>query len=201
MRCVSVWYNNKYTLLIMVRSKQTYYGSCFVASYYATIEKSWPIHYKKGPSNFSDMGPWGPYLFIPRKYPGHCYGRGKHLHRDATSITADFNLFLLCQPSFNVPILLLWVVKTYIQLPFAVWTIGVSNMQIYFYSKYFYWWTCSAGCTFFNTYRAWTLSVRIHTLSLLLSAQIIHGFTLKYILHNLVSKLAISDMKIKLLVI
>ena len=44
----------------------------------------------------------------------HCYGRGIHLHRDATSITADFNLFLLCQPSFNVPILLLWVVKTYI---------------------------------------------------------------------------------------
>ena len=43
----------------------------------------------------------------------HCYGRGIHLHRDATSITADFNLFLLCQPSFNVPILLLWVVKTY----------------------------------------------------------------------------------------
>ena len=41
----------------------------------------------------------------------HCYGRGIHLHRDATSITADFNLFLLCQPSFNVPILLLWVVK------------------------------------------------------------------------------------------
>ena len=37
--------------------------------------------------------------------------RGIHLHRDATSITADFNLFLLCQPSFNVPILLLWVVK------------------------------------------------------------------------------------------
>ena len=35
-----------------------------------------------------------------------------HLHRDATSITADFNLFLLCQPSFNVPILLLWVVIT-----------------------------------------------------------------------------------------
>ena len=22
------------------------------------IEKSWPIHYKKGPSNFIDMGPW-----------------------------------------------------------------------------------------------------------------------------------------------
>ena len=44
----------------------------------------------------------------------HCYGGGIHLHRDATSITADFNLFLLCQPSFNVPILLLWVVKTYI---------------------------------------------------------------------------------------
>ena len=54
---------------------------------------------------------------------------------------------------------------------------------------------------FLNTYLAWTLSVRIHTLSLLLSAQIIHGFTLKYILHNLVSKLAISDMKIKSLVI
>ena len=53
----------------------------------------------------------------------------------------------------------------------------------------------------FNTYLGWTLSVRIHTLSLLLSAQIIHGFTLKYILHNLVSKLAISDMKIKSLVI
>ena len=50
----------------------------------------------------------------------HCYGRGIHLHRDATSITADFNLFLLFQPSFNVPILLLWVVKTYIQLPYAV---------------------------------------------------------------------------------
>ena len=49
-----------------------------------------------------------------------CYGRGIHLHRDATSITPDFNLFLLCPPSFNVPILLLWVVKTYIQLPFAV---------------------------------------------------------------------------------
>ena len=47
----------------------------------------------------------------------HCYGRGIHLHRDATSITADFNLLLLCLPSFNVPILLLWVVKTYIQLP------------------------------------------------------------------------------------
>ena len=46
----------------------------------------------------------------------HCYGRGIHLHRDATSITADFNLFLLCQPSFNVPILLLWVVKTYIYI-------------------------------------------------------------------------------------
>ena len=26
--------------------------------YAFTIEKSWPIHYKKGPSNFSDMGPW-----------------------------------------------------------------------------------------------------------------------------------------------
>ena len=39
------------------------------------------------------------------------YGRGIHLHRDATSITADFNLFLLCSPSFNVPILLLWIVK------------------------------------------------------------------------------------------
>ena len=50
----------------------------------------------------------------------HYYGRGIHLHRDATSITADFNLLLLCLPSFNVPILLLWVVKTYIQLPFAV---------------------------------------------------------------------------------
>ena len=32
---------------------------------------------------------------------------------------------------------------------------------------------------FLNTYLAWTLSVRIHTLSLLLSAQIIHGFTLR----------------------
>ena len=50
----------------------------------------------------------------------HCYGRGIHLHRDATSITADFNLFLVYSPSFNIPILLLWVVKTYIQLPFAV---------------------------------------------------------------------------------
>ncbi len=26
--------------------------------YEFTIEKSWPIHYNKGPSNFSDMGPW-----------------------------------------------------------------------------------------------------------------------------------------------
>ena len=34
--------------------------------YAFTIEKSWPIYYKKGPSNFSDMGP---YLIIPRKYP------------------------------------------------------------------------------------------------------------------------------------
>ena len=32
---------------------------------------------------------------------------------------------------------------------------------------------------FFNNHLAWTLSVRIRTLSLLLSAQIIHGFTLK----------------------
>ena len=64
MRCVlfQFFYNNKYTLLIMARSKQTYYGSCFVASYIyiykVTIEKIWPIHYKKGPSKFSDMGPW-----------------------------------------------------------------------------------------------------------------------------------------------
>ena len=50
----------------------------------------------------------------------HCYGRGIHLQSDATSITADLNLFLLYPPSFNLPILLLWVVKTYIQLPFAV---------------------------------------------------------------------------------
>ena len=63
MRFVPIWYNNKYTLLIMGRSKQTYYGSCFVASYMHNLQsynwkKCWPIHYEKGPSNFSDMGPW-----------------------------------------------------------------------------------------------------------------------------------------------
>ncbi len=97
----------------------------------------------------------------------HCYGRGIHLHRDATSITADFNMLLLCPPSFNVPILLLWVVITYIQLTYAVSTTSVSNMQIYLTPKCCYWWTCSTGCKFFlNTYPAYTLSVRIHTLSL-----------------------------------
>ena len=70
MRFVSVWYNNKYTLLIMVRSKQTYYGSCFVASYNATIEKKKLTHsLQKGPIKFQWHGPMGPYLIIPRKYP------------------------------------------------------------------------------------------------------------------------------------
>ena len=32
MRFVSILYNNKYTLLIMARLKQVYYGNCFVAS-------------------------------------------------------------------------------------------------------------------------------------------------------------------------
>ena len=32
MRFVSIWYNKKYTLLIMAGLKQAYYGSCFVAS-------------------------------------------------------------------------------------------------------------------------------------------------------------------------
>ena len=45
------------------------------------------------------------------------YGR-IHLHRDATSITADFNLILLCPPCFSVPILLLWVVKHMFNLLF-----------------------------------------------------------------------------------
>ena len=44
--------NNKYTLLIMVLSKQTYYGSCFVASYYATIEKKLTHSLQKGPIKF-----------------------------------------------------------------------------------------------------------------------------------------------------
>ena len=43
-------------LLIMARLKQAYYGSCFVAScMHLQLKKNWPIHYKKGPSNFSDM--------------------------------------------------------------------------------------------------------------------------------------------------
>ena len=64
MRFVPIWYNNKYTLLIMGRSKQTYYGSWFVASYAYNWKKSWPIHYKKGPSNFSNMGPWAHTLLL-----------------------------------------------------------------------------------------------------------------------------------------
>ena len=57
MRFGSIWYN-KYTLLIMARLKQAYYGSCFLHLVCIYNWKSWPIHFKKGPSNFSDMGPW-----------------------------------------------------------------------------------------------------------------------------------------------
>ena len=135
----------------------------------------------------------------------HCYGRGIHLHRDATSITADFNLFLLCPPSFNVPILLLQVVKTYIQLPICclfeqpVCQICKKNSLQNISTDEL----VQRDVSFFDTYLAQTLSVRIilYTLSILLSAQIMIGFTLKLILHNLVSNLSISDIKIKLLVI
>ena len=91
------------------------------------------------------------------------------------SITADFNLFLLCQPSFNVPILLLWVVKTYSTSICCLNNQCVKYANL-FQSKIFLLMNLFSGMYFFNTYLAWTLSVRIHTLSLLLSAQIIHGY-------------------------
>ena len=60
----------------MARSKQTYYGSCFVASYIykVTIEKKWTHSLQKGPIKFQWHGPMGPYLIIPRKYPGVMIG-------------------------------------------------------------------------------------------------------------------------------
>ena len=36
-----------------------------VLLHHVCIYKSWPIHYKKGPSNFSDMGPWAHTLLFP----------------------------------------------------------------------------------------------------------------------------------------
>ena len=60
--------NKKYTLLIMARLKQAYYGSCFVAScMHLQLKKVDPFITKR--AHQISVTCMGPYLIIPRKYP------------------------------------------------------------------------------------------------------------------------------------